>query len=68
MYLTEYTLAEETVLKAVNKLLILSLSLLCGLWLTGCGEDEKLTAYQEDMNTFFEHIADIDYGMNYIDT
>lgn len=55
-------------MKAVNKLLILSLSLLCGLWLTGCGEDEKLTAYQEDMNTFFEHIADIDDGMNSIDT
>lgn len=55
-------------MKTVNKLLILCVGLLCGLWLTGCGEDEKLTAYQEDMNTFCEHIADIDNGMNSIDT
>lgn len=55
-------------MKTVNKLLILCVGLLCGLWLTGCGEDERLTAYQEDMNTFFEHIADINDGMNSIDT
>lgn len=67
MYLTEYTPAEEIVLKTVNKLVILCVSLLCGLWLTGCGEDEQLAAYQEDMNTFFRHIANIDEGMNAID-
>ncbi|MCH5260477.1 MAG: hypothetical protein J1F18_12020 [Lachnospiraceae bacterium] len=55
-------------MKAVNKLLILCIGLLCGLWITGCGQDEKLTAYQEDMNTFCEHIVDIDEGMNSIDT
>ena len=64
--MTENTPAEETVLKTVNKLVVLCVILLCGLWLTGCGEDEKLTAYQEDMNTFFEHIAEIDDGMNAI--
>lgn len=58
---------EEVVLKYVNKLVVLCVSLLCGLWMTGCGEDEKLTAYQEDMNTFFEHVADIHDGMNSID-
>ena len=55
-------------MKTVNKLAILCIVLLCGLWMTGCGEDEKLTAYQEDMNTFCEHIAEIDDGMNSIDT
>lgn len=54
-------------MKAVNKLVILCVVLLCGLWLSGCGEDETLTAYQEDMNTFFEHIADFNDGMNSID-
>lgn len=54
-------------MSTVNKLVILCVSLICGLWLTGCGEDEKLNAYQEDMNTFFEHIADFNDGMNSID-
>lgn len=54
-------------MSTVNKLVILCVSLICGLWLTGCGEDEKLSAYQEDMNTFFEHIADFNDGMNSID-
>ena len=54
-------------MKIVNKLVILCIVLICGLNLTGCGEDEKLTAYQEDMNTFFEHIADFNDGMNSID-
>ena len=54
-------------MKTINKLVILCAGLLCGLWLTGCGEDEALTAYQEDMNTFFEHIADFNDGMNAID-
>ena len=50
-----------------NKFMILCAILLCGLCLSGCGEDETLTAYQEDMNTFFEHIADYNDGMNAID-
>ena len=50
-----------------NKFAVRCAVLLCGLWLTGCGEDETLTAYQEDMNTFFEHIADFDDNMNAID-
>lgn len=58
---------EEIILKNANKLVILCVSLLCGLWMTGCGEDEKLAAYQEDMNTFFEHVADFNDGMNAID-
>lgn len=50
-----------------KKLVIMCVSLLCGLWMVGCGKDEQLTAYQEDMNTFFEHIADFNDGMNAID-
>ena len=54
-------------MRITNKLVVLCASLLFGLWLAGCGEDEQLTAYQEDMNTFFEHIADCNDGMNAID-
>ena len=54
-------------MKTFNKLEVLCAVLLCSLWLTGCGEDEQLTAYQEDMNTFFEHIVAFDDGMNAID-
>lgn len=55
-------------MKTVNRLAILCIVLLCGLFLTACGkEDEELTAYQEDMNTFFEHIAAFNDGMNSID-
>lgn len=53
-------------LKTVNKIVTLCFVLLCGLFLTACGEDETLTAYQEDMNTFFEHIASYNDGMNAI--
>lgn len=35
--------------------------------LTACGEDEELTAYQEDMTTFFEHVAAFNDNMNSID-
>ncbi len=35
--------------------------------LTACGQDEELTAYQEDMNTFFERAAEYDEKMNAID-
>lgn len=54
-------------MNTLNKFMILCAILLCGLCLSGCGEDETLTAYQEDMNTFFEHIADYNDGMNAID-
>lgn len=53
-------------MKTVNKIVTLCFVLLCGLFLTACGEDETLTAYQEDMNTFFEHIASYNDGMNAI--
>lgn len=55
-------------MKTVNRVVIICTVLLCGLLFTGCGkEDEELTAYQEDMNTFFEHIAAFNDGMNSID-
>ena len=54
-------------MNTLNKLMILCAILLCGLCLSGCSEDEALTAYQEDMNTFFEHIANYNDGMNAID-
>lgn len=54
-------------MSTVNRIVFLCIVLLCGLWMTGCGEDETLTAYQEDMNTFFEHIAEFNDGMNSID-
>ncbi len=47
--------------------MILCVLLVCGVLLTACGQDEELTAYQEDMNTFFEHIASYHEGMNTID-
>lgn len=50
-----------------NKIMILCTVLLCGVLLTACGQDEELTAYQKDMNTFFEHIASYHEGMNAID-
>ena len=47
--------------------MILFTAFLCVTLLTACGQDEELTTYQEDMNTFFEHIADYNDGMNAID-
>lgn len=37
------------------------------LFLAGCGEDEALNTYQEDMETFFEHMAEFHENMNAID-
>lgn len=55
-------------MKNIKRMLILCVILLCGLLFTACGKsDEELTAYQEDMNTFFEHIAAFNDGMNSID-
>lgn len=45
----------------------LGAAIVCGFLLTGCGEDEALTAYQEDMNTFFENAAAYNDNMNAID-
>lgn len=45
----------------------LVLCLLCALFLTGCGEDDALDAYQADMETFFGHMAEFDENMNAID-
>lgn len=50
-----------------NKTKTVCAGLLCGLLLTACGNDEALTAYQEDMTTFFEHIAGYNDSMNSID-
>lgn len=63
----ECTFLEETDLKISIKITILCVCFLCGLLLTACGKDEQLTAYQENMNTFFEHLADYNDGMNSID-
>lgn len=45
----------------------LVLCLLCVLFLTGCGEDDALDAYQADMETFFGHIEEFDENINAID-
>lgn len=54
-------------MRITKKTVILCVCIACVLWVTACGEDETLNAYQEDMNTFFEHIADCNDGMNAID-
>lgn len=41
--------------------------LLFAFLLTACGENEELTTYQEDMNTFFERAAEYNDKMNAID-
>lgn len=51
----------------LHKAVVLCMALLCGILLTACGQDEELTAYQEDMNAFFEHIAAFNDSMNAID-
>lgn len=50
-----------------NKAMVLCVAVLCGIFLTACGQDEELAAYQENMNTFFEHIAAFNENMNAID-
>lgn len=47
-------------------MLLCTVAMLCIL-LTACGQNEELTAYQEDMDTFFEHIAAYNDSMNAID-
>ena len=47
-------------------LLLCTVAMLCIL-LTACGQNEELTAYQEDMDTFFEHIGAYNDSMNAMD-
>ncbi len=46
---------------------ILFCSLLSALFLYGCGKDEKLALYKEQMENFFVNIADLNANMNSID-
>lgn len=46
---------------------IMGVCLLLIVLLTACGEDETLSAYLEDMNTFFEKAAEYNEKMNAID-
>lgn len=51
----------------MRKLKGLLLGVLCIFLLTGCGKDEELVKYQDDMETFFEHIIEFNDNMNAID-
>lgn len=52
----------------MTKYKIIGCSLLLAFLLTACGgQDEALTAYQEDMKTFFERAAEYNDKMNAID-
>ncbi|MDE5940373.1 MAG: hypothetical protein K2H37_15010 [Lachnospiraceae bacterium] len=51
----------------MTKYKMIFLTLLFAFALTACGENEELTAYQEDMNTFFERAAEYNDKMNAID-
>ena len=42
----------------MTKYKTLGMSLFLAFFLTACGQDEALNAYQEDMNTFFERAAE----------
>ncbi len=52
----------------LKKIKMAALVFLCTVMLSGCGKDEKLEQYREDMTTFFEHMAAYNDGMNAIDT
>lgn len=51
----------------MRKCKVMGASLFAALLLTACGENEELTAYQEDMTTFFERAAEYNDQMNAID-
>lgn len=51
----------------MRKCKIIGICLFFAFLLTACGKDEELTAYQEDMNTFFERAAEYNDKMNAID-
>jgi len=52
----------------LRKCLIIGFCLFFTLLFTACGQDEELTAYQEDMNTFFERAKEYNDKMNAIDS
>ena len=52
----------------MRKCLIIGFCLFFTLLFTVCGQDEELTAYQEDMNTFFERAKEYNDKMNAIDS
>ncbi len=51
----------------MTKYKMMGFGLFLAFFLTACGQDEALTAYQEDMNTFFEQAAEYNDRMNAID-
>lgn len=51
----------------MTKYKMILFTLLCAFFLTACGKDEELTAYQEDMNTFFTRAGEYNDKMNAID-
>lgn len=51
----------------MTKYKMIFITLLLAFLMTACGENEELTAYQEDMNTFFERAAEYNDKMNAID-
>lgn len=51
-----------------HKIKNLCFCLVCSfLFLTGCGKDEKLTAYEEQMSIFFDNISELNANMNSVD-
>lgn len=54
-------------MRIMRKMALLCICVCCSLALAACGEDETLNTYQENMNTFFEHVANCNDGMNAID-
>ena len=46
---------------------VLCLGILCAYLLTGCKEDESLNEYQDNMELFFNHLAEFNDGMNEVD-
>lgn len=57
---------EASKLKYLYQCKVICAGLLCGLFMTACGNDEALNTYQEDMTAFFEHVAAYNDGMNSI--
>lgn len=51
----------------MTKCKMILITLLFAFLLSACGENEELTAYQEDMNTFFERAGEYNDKMNAID-
>lgn len=52
----------------MKKVCMVLLTVLCIFSFTGCGENEQLDQYQEDMTAFFEHLVVYNDGMNSLDT